>query len=654
VRVPLLGSAARLLFKAPNVATALAGKTLELRMDGGTTASITFASGDLASIARQIEAAAPARLRARVEPNAFPPEPPGTAPIAGVAVMTAKQGASARITMTGGNAVTDNRATGFAFPGRGDAGMGEGDGTVPDMVSADAAALVAAIRAGWLSQGLGLPAERPVLLAEPTSALPYGSDERRRTVAAIRSSRTGLAGRLLRIAPAAAPPWLDETLAQGPAVRAAIVSKPLPEAGVAISGTLTLRFNENGSAAGLPGTEDVQVAFAGGLDLTAESIAGLIAAALEPRGLGFAAATPDRRVVIETASPGAAGTVAAVQPGGATAPDPFAVLFDPAHKADRGWPGAARTGTRVVPLLGAGGHRFISNPPAFYPPPLAFGPLLLLAPGWRAGRAGSAAADATWVFALAGAGAAGAAAPVASLPVRSGDTAAATADSLDAALAGFVDAGVRRRVGLARLDPDGFLVIEALDDRLTFAVQGAAAPKQPGDAPGRQFEVPAEPAFGLSATHDARTVRLARDADGKADLSHADSWGWIRLPTDGQGRSVRHATATVPFKDWDEPVADNHALTQFQFLPRGRWWIAVRAEAAKTDAGYDHGAEMIPYPGTGLAALRYWPALALWRRPVGFLGNHGRTPEDQVGFVGQFAPVLLPDGRPLATFVALL
>ena len=120
--------------------------------------------------------------------------------------------------------------------------------------------------------------------------------------------RIGVAGRLEWNAAAAVGDWpvWDTSLSRGPAQRAAVVLGPFA-APISPNGALPIGFDEN-LAADLPARRTVTVTF-DGTALDAAGIAARIDAALRVGGAGAAAAWPDGRIVVETATSGLAGTV---------------------------------------------------------------------------------------------------------------------------------------------------------------------------------------------------------------------------------------------------------------------------------------------------------------------------------------------------------
>jgi hypothetical protein len=593
VTVPILGRGARLEFDAPTNPAALTGPTLGFGLDelGLNSVSVAApASPDLVTLCRRLELGSQGRLLAE--------------PIGGnrIAITTARRGSSARLVSVAGGALTGDPATGFRLVGPGRA---RGAGTVPDLAAATAQDVATAINAGWLADGPGAALDEPAigLLRQPLLPYDFAGDR----ILALSSRRRGAEGTLRRLAPTAAPAWLDEALADGPAVRAALVTKPLPEAGTRISGTLALVLNDNGAASGLPAREPISVAFADAT-WTAPQVAAAINVALGPRGLGSARAHADRRVVIEVAATGVAGSIAATRPASPAAPDPFGVLIEESFAADRGWPGAGRTLSGVaVPA------------------------------GWRAAHANAAARDASWAFALAGTPPT----PLLTFPVAKDTPQAAIADALDAALSSVTVAGTAQRIGVARLDPAGHLLIEILDLAVTLAF-GGAAPTDPGMVPGAQWEAPTEPALGLVPTHRPRTLRLLRDPDGKREIARADDWGWIRLPTAPDGFAIENGVSVLNAKANGRDGTADHQIAQLPLFPPGRWCVAVRAEAARDASG-----TYLPLvsSGRGLAALRTWPGMTRWGRLAWFSGTDRNTFDTPLGDpMPMLRAVLLPDG----------
>lgn len=614
MRVPLWGRPASLVLRVlPAGLPLLAGKRLLFALDGAgfSTAAVTFdALPDIATLCRRVTEGTNGVLLAR-------PLGPET-----LAVETAKRGRNARLVAIPGDAITGNPATGLAVVGDRQA---RGWGSLPDLDATTAQDVANAINAGWLTQNSGTAADEPERDRVRLPPLPYGHAQAA-NLAVLASRRRGAEGSLVPIAPATMPEWLDGTLAAGPAVRAALVTKSLalPADGTRISGTLELVLNDNGSATGLPAREAVSVVFADGT-WKPDQVAAHLHAALAPRGLGSTLVHADGRIAIEVAATGVAGSIAAIAPVPApTAPHPFAVLIEPDFAADRGWPGAGR----IDPGQDA-------------------------APGWRARHAGPAAAAATWSFARAGTPPT----PLLSFPVAAGTTQAAIADALDTALANVLLGGTARRIGVARLDPAGHLLIEMLVASATLDF-GGAPPTDPGMRPGAQWEAAAEPALGLAATDWPRTVRLARDPNGSGDPAQADDWTWIRLPTGPDGRAIVNGTSRLRAKAFrnDDTKKLPNELTEAEFeiaqlplFPPGRYYVAVRAEAARDATG-----AYLPLvtSGRGLAALRTWPGMTLWGqlRWVALADQASRFDPPGPTTMPLLRVVQLPDGTAAAEF----
>ena len=342
---------------------------------------------------------------------------------------------------------------------------------------------------------------------------------------------------------------LDMSMARGPACRAAITLPPFTDAAGApitrdLVGGLVISFDDNGPASDLGAPVEVRVSFDG--TYTASEAAAEIDAALSAAGVGCAGAYPDQVVVIETLTPGLAGTVEVPAAG---QPSTGSVL------AAVGLDAAAPRWSRGFPLQGFRGH------------------------------AGPARADATWTFGT-----------LPAFSVTASQTAAEVAVALDAALRR--DPTGSDRVGLAVVDVDGALAVDFFAASTTLTSPEEAAVTE--DAPRtverwRGAETAVDPAFELRSTTLIRTGRMVFvDTLGGADAFADEAlWGtgafavsdlgWVRRHTDGTGADV-----------------------DIRRVAPGRWLLAARVAGARLDRftdgnrtrAYSPSAEMIASAGT--------------------------------------------------------
>jgi hypothetical protein len=508
VLAPLWTTPARLApLVPPAPLTVLATRTLDFVLDG---AAITVTFGpvtSLAGAAAQIARATGWRLRAFPQAGAL-------------VVESLREGNAVRLDLIGGTALTDNPATGFTAPAR--PLNAAGAGTLPDIAAATPTAMAAALEAGWREAGAVL--DDLDLATQRIDRRAYGPAARNGDGWILGSQRPGIAGRVERLAVLDLPggPAWEESLGRGAALHAAIALPPIDSV-VSPVGALRIRLDDN-AGPGLPTPREVQVDF-DGTALTAAALAARIDAVLRPLRAGAAAAWPDGTVVIETAQPGLAGSIAVPAPGTRGAAD--MLVGNGVTLAARGWPGSGRAD-----------------------------PFAAMAQGWRAVRP-TAAMPITYEFRADGRSTG----PIA---ITAGMDAAAAAIALNTGFDGTATGGAQR-IGLAAV-VDGALCIEAVVAPMSLlfgaALQEPTTPDRAGETP----EWPTDPAFGLRRTDMLRTLRLVRAATDDAAFAGADDLGWLRHPT----------SRVAP------PPADP-ALTPSAFppFPVGRWLAAVRPDAAQ-------------------------------------------------------------------------
>ena len=545
----------------------LAGRTLVLEVEGPParlTRTVTLtAPADRADLCAQIARGTGWTLRAFTLP--------GTGGRTRLVLETLRAGRVAHLGLTGGTALAADPAAGITLLDAGGAPIpfapqaAEGAGSLPDMAMASAADIAAALEAGLAQPDT--TADEAVQEEQDLDAMAYTPEVPGGPGWLLRSARRGVAGRLAWIAGAAAgefPGW-DESLAHGAAERAAVALAPIA-ATVSPNGTLAIGLDEN-TAGDLPAPRVVNVAF-DGTALDAAGVAARIDTALRAGGAGAAAAFPGGVVVIETASPGLAGSLRIPAAGVMDRAVADLLLGAGVTAAARGWPGAGR-GT----------------------------PLGAMPPGLRGVRA-TAGAAAAYVI---GDGLREAAA----VAITAGMTAEAAARALDAALAAAAPpagggGGAAQRIGLAAV-VDGALCIETLGGLLSWKVDGKAPEAEATPRAGMTPELPRDPAFDLRRTDWVRTLRLARGPADSPGFAGARDMGWLRVP---------QPKGPVGPSGWSA-------------FPTGRFLAAFRPDAARPGTPAEAAAlrtatAMAPafreLPGGDRRAapliLRYWGGLA--------------------------------------------
>ena len=352
---------------------------------------------------------------------------------------------------------------------------------------------------------------------------------------------------------------LERSLQRAPAVRASVALKPdlHPTTGsVHLSGDLEILFNDNLSLTDLAPPVEVLVSFEDG-DYSAQQIATRIHRVLQATGVGYAAAYPDGVVVVETSTPGLAGTVQVPGSGSQTSASVKAglgLMGDPL--VARGWPGA--------------GH------------PTG------LVRGFR-GRSGTSTApeEHTWAFSS-GSGSV-------EITVPPDTEVQVLARELDLQLKAAGTNG--ERIGLAMVGLDDALYVEAVTD-LEFKLDKKALGTTEPPHTWLGHDRAAEPAFDLRYTDILRTYRLAYHQWGDGLEPDLHDAGWILPPLD---------IGASPLKP-----------SSVRYWAPGRYGIAARAEGARTDDYSRHG-EMIVSGGSAeidgetlhfLHQVRYWVSLS--------------------------------------------
>lgn len=400
----------------------------------------------------------------------------------------------------------------------------------------------------------------------------------------------------------------DRSLERAPAANAAVVIPTGPDIKLVAAAALWIEFD--GDPVAVPPVAPHRVAIQLPIGTyTRRALAERVHAAIfaigaggATRGAGMAGRHLDDSIVVETLTPGLAGSVL-LPASGSDATLVTALGLDLAQpKTARGWPGAGqledcenfRTGATLRP---AG---VVALQSAYMP-----------VRGLRAKIAASPTADVVWRFH----GDAPTTAGVFSSPtlkLQSGWSAAKLVAELNTTLAAAVDAtGTPGSLGLARLGVDGSVQIEAVaGGMLVLEVQpvggtlGPLGSSQP-DGIGERRDITPDPGLDLRATDTLRTYRLVYDRGGDATVADGLRFvdaGWLRPPTDGRWGTTRD-------HDTYEPI-------DVPSWPHGRYLLAARAEAAMHDYGKD--GEMIVSAGEATVGgekvafvhiARYWLSL---------------------------------------------
>lgn len=561
-------------------------RTLALTVNG-TALNVTLSATSTTpamDLIRQIEAESGWTLRGTIVPGG-----------GAITLETHMRGSAARLALrraSAADAITNDPATGLTAPADTEA---EGTGAVGNTALVTGEVFAEALQNAMVSErrqadtsvlngprpdANGLfpringsaydPPERDVTDPDlPVHALP-------REYAQIASQRTGCASSLEPVTFADGPALpaafdMDRSLERAPALRAALRIPPIGER--RLSGRLHIQFNENGGIADLPPEQTFTVDIADA-DYTAQSLARTIHGQLFDAGIGAAQAYGDGSIMVETLAAGIPGTIRIPANATPDADRPLADLLIPGGGFARGWPGAGRT---------APGTRRNA--------------------GFRS-RVGNLLAAANWVFTDGVAPTAPAAGPPATPQIRndataaytgaSGDTLAATAAALDAALANAaLPGGGTGRIGFAAIGDDNALYIEgttATFDMLNTATGtdgqgnfvphlGVNAPPRIGGTPERMLE----PAANLRRTAEPRTLRILRDRFGRGMLAEHDDLGWVRIPA--------HQATEPPAMFQQMHVGTPAPISQ---MPPGGYLALARVDAAKT-RNYDQGSEMIAH-----------------------------------------------------------
>lgn len=484
-----------------------------------------------------------------------------------------------------------------------------GDGSLPRLDRVEGTDLPPAIAAGLAT--LDVTPEGLLVDLPPARLTRYVTGER--ATAPLLRLRSRRRGCMSHVEPLHGhPPFdFDRSLQRGPAVRAAVV---IP-AGAAIhldaDAVLALEFDDNGAAADVSPPRRLDVAIPAG-DHTREALARRIHAVIFGAGAGMAGRYLDDSIVVETATPGLAGSVKIALDRSTAALVTALALGPGAPTEARGWPGAGaledhedfRTGTTLAPAS-----------------VVALASDYMPVRGLRGRKNAPPTADVVWRFRTDDPASGGFQTP--DLTLQAGWDLPTLAREVDQKLAQAVSGATTRRIGHARAGLDGALHIEAMEGlMLVLEVKpaggnfGPLGVDQPTKLGGR-VDIKPEPGLDLRATDTLRTYRLVYDREGAAATDHADRFvdaGWLRPPTDGRWGTTRD-------HDTFEPI-------DVSAWPHGRYLLAARAEAAKHDYGVD--GEMIASAGqveldgrridfariarywVGLTCMVNWNQMEMW------------------------------------------
>ncbi|WP_428264590.1 peptidoglycan DD-metalloendopeptidase family protein [Haliangium sp.] len=573
VRALIWGAPARLPdMSMPANPPDLNGRTLSIQVGTSAAHQVTFANipatpAAQARVAAQIEAGCQWTVRAYWRNTTL-------------VVETRQEGDVARISLL---AVANDARTLLGIAAAGTVNGTNGDGSVDDLSAVTAAHYEAALDSDDTSFVTADPtadrSQRQGVQIDFTGCRPPDPNLGGTLPRYLRISSNRV-GCMSSVIPMSLPSSLsfDRTLERGPAVRASVVLDAIVGDKTLPAGELMILLNENPPAPDLAPTTTVAVRFDAG-DYSAEAVAARIHQELFQRGVGAAAAYPDGKVVIETLVNGIAGSIAV--PAAGTTPGIASALCPGDMRRARGWPGA---GTGAIP----DGFRSEARAPT-------------AATVWQFRTNRDPAVNA-WAV---------------SFTVPAG-TIENCAQALHTALGGATHpttAGTRR-IGIAAVDPEGHLFIEAVGGNALWLVQvngqdregfqplvvqdgrtSVPRPVQIGVEPsrvGQGFELPDEPGLGLRRTNHLRTVRYVRDGIGAGVIGDMDDLGWVRSPTDSRSGEVG----------------------QFPYWPAGRYLMAVRADAARI-GNYDGTGDMIISHAAGADAdhgyvhqARYWVTLS--------------------------------------------
>ncbi len=439
IDVPLWGASARLQLKVQaSTPTAFASHRLALTLQTRDV-DVDFVSVPTwASLGLQIERASGGELHARVFERATV-DPVGSERILELA--STMEGGEARVVVRVATGSTDARQllAGLA------AGPIEarGSGSVPRLDRVDGPALAAAFAHGYVA---GEAAFLRSNIDIPTAWRGRYDARPDAPVLRIRSARLGSRSALGVVA------GLDDfgfdlSLQRGPAVRAALVIPPGGAVVLPTPASLPIVFDDNGTGPDVAPARRITVEIPA-RTWSRDELAAHIHAALFGPGAGTAAAFPDGSIVIETLTPGLAGTVALPSDGRVGA-DPLGLVETGLR---RGWPGSHR-------FEDAEGFRRGSNLGSLTTHDLRLDTPYIPVRGWR-GAHRQPSAGIEWVF-RSGPPTMANVWTSPRLTLQAGWSAEQLVAEVDRVLASATSGANTKRIGFAKLGSDEVLHIEA-------------------------------------------------------------------------------------------------------------------------------------------------------------------------------------------------
>ncbi len=437
------------------------------------------------------------------------------------------------------SAITGDPASGFTVSGSPEA---YGAGSVPLVDEVKAADYRDLLKLAFIEDAANSDAAEIGGRSFDWSA--YYCDDSVRTHAFMKSKRNGCISSVAPLVDSTKSFGWKKEFQRAPAIFASVALPPISGT-INISGALSILFNQNEGGEDLPNAQVVDIHFPakpGGY--SAADIASRLNEELLSRGAGQAGAYPDGTVVIESAVPGINGYVCVPAPstgGGSNAALISALLgAGPNPLRGRGWPG--------IPAAELGD----------------------LTPGFRS-KPGNAAVDAIWRFSDGTRNV--------TVNVAKNDTLAQVRDKCENVFQPTTSAG--RMASCQINEEDQCLYIEAAGATLNLVVEAAGRtldvidPSLPGQTPEREEE----PACGLRRTNETRTWYFCRDRFDRGKYADMDESKWVRAT------AVMRALTGSP----SDPAGQPGGNLQ---IPGGRYWMAVRPDAAKT-TNYNADADMI-------------------------------------------------------------